>query len=740
LFGGDRQLKRNRDSLTILAISLTIVKESRFLAPLPDRSPQLHKKMSDAHKKQALLNLSSILNPNLEDALPSTEDPLLAAAGAVGRYLGLTIRPPASWESNYRQKDPLEAIARASRIRIRRVRLTGKWWKKDGGAIVAYTKDNQPRALLPKKGGGYEIFNPVTREKSLLVSETANNLQQRAYTFYPPLPDGKVNAWTLVTFAFRGRVGDVIFLVAGGVCATLVGMITPQATGFLVDFAIPGANRGLLLQMGLGLLFASLGVTLFNLVQSFATLRLQTLASALTQAAIWDRLLSLPAGFFRKYASGDLQNRASAIEAMRQKLSGTILSSLFTSFFSLLNLGLCVIYSPPMAVVAVGVAAVSIVVTTVAGVITRRKMRPLQELAGEIFGLTVQLIGGVSQLRIAGAEERAFAFWAQKYTQRMKLLLSTQLIEDWQALFNTVLPTISSGLLYVVAVYFLGETGISTGTFLAFNTAFGTFVSGATGLSGMLLDVLEITVYWERAKPILQEEPEVSLNKLDPGPLQGYIKIDRVSFRYGEDGPKVLQDATIEAAPGEFIAIVGPSGSGKSTLVRLLLGFEKPTQGRILYDAQDLSSLDATAVRRQLGVVLQDAKINSGSIYSQIVGSAIVSRQDAWEAAGMAGLADDIKAMPMEMNTIVSEGGTNLSGGQRQRLLIARALVLRPAIIIFDEATSNLDNRTQKIVMESLASLAVTRVIIAHRLTTIAGADRVYALDKGRVKLQHGGE
>ncbi|NES24554.1 MAG: NHLP bacteriocin export ABC transporter permease/ATPase subunit, partial [Symploca sp. SIO3E6] len=546
--------------------------------------------------------------------------------------------------------------------------------------------------------------------------------------FRSPFPDGKVRAIALVKFALRGRLGDILVLVSAGVLATLAGMVTPQATGFLVDVAIPSSDRRLLVEMGLGLFFASMGVTLLNLVQSFATLRIQTLASALTQAAIWDRLLSLPAGFFRQYSSGDLQNRANAIEQMRQKLSGTILSSLFSGFFSLLNLGLCLLYSPPLAVVAIGVAVVSVVVTTVAGIITRQKLRPLQELAGEIFGLTVQLIGGVSQLRIAGAEERAFAFWAFKYARRMKLLLSTQLIEDWQALFNTVLPTVSSGLLYWVAVTVVGADSISTGTFLAFNAAFGTFLGGATGLSNTVLDLLEITVYWERAQPILETEPEVSLNKLDPGLLRGHIKIDRVSFAYNEDSPKVLQDVTIEAKPGEFIAIVGPSGSGKSTLVRLLLGFEQPTQGRVLYDGKDFASLDGSAVRRQLGVVLQNAKIHSGTIYNQIVGNALVSRKEVWEAARMAGIAADIEEMPMGMNTVVSEGGTNLSGGQRQRLSIARALVLRPSIVIFDEATSNLDNRTQKIVMESLAELGVTRIVVAHRLTTIQDADQVYRI------------
>ncbi|MEH1944902.1 MAG: NHLP bacteriocin export ABC transporter permease/ATPase subunit [Nostoc sp.] len=703
---------------------------------------QARKQLNYQLKVSALGNLASVLKPKQAELIQEGT-PLLIAAGAVGRALGIKIQPPLRSENMNRIQEPLEAIARASRIRIRRVLLNDRWWQKDSGPLLAYThQDNHPVAVLPAGVGKYEIFDPQKHTRIPVNTDTAQQLAPFAYVFYRSLPDRDLTAIGLIVFAFRGQIRELAIIFLTGSVGALLGMLTPLATAILIDSVIPDADRGLLVQIGLGLIAASFGTIIFQIAQGFASLRLESKASLDAQAASWDRLFNLRVSFFREYSIGDLQSRVSSIAKIRQKLNDTVLRSIFTSFFSLLNLGLLFIYSSSLALVVVAIALVTIALTTISGILSRQKLRSLEEIEGDIFGFTVQMVAGVSKLRVTNAEDRAFAYWAKKYTQQLQLKLSTEVIEDVLAIFNTAMPTVSSILIFWLAVMLIAQTpsqngtGLSTGTFLAFNSAFAIFIAGVTQLSNTIVSILDISVFWERAKPIFQAQPEIDLSKSDPGRLMGKIKIDRVTFRYREDGPLNLHDVTIQADPGESVALVGPSGSGKSTVIRLLLGFETPKDGTIYYDGQDLSGLDTSAVRRQIGVVLQNGRINSASIFENISSGALVTMEEAWKAARMAGFADDIQSMPMEMHTVISEGGTNLSGGQRQRLLIARALVLEPRILIFDEATSALDNRTQAIVSASLDKLGVTRIIIAHRLSTIRNADRIYVIESGRVVQQ----
>ncbi|WP_228038593.1 NHLP bacteriocin export ABC transporter permease/ATPase subunit [Nodosilinea sp. LEGE 06152] len=692
------------------------------------------------------------------DAVDSTESPLLAAAGAVGKTLGVSIQPPAPSEHTGRHQEPLDAIARASQLRLRRVLLRGQWWTQDSGPLVAYTRqDRIPVALLPLSGSRYQLYAPTGLPLSLLspthpptrppahppthtplTPDLARHLDPVAFVFYRPLPTGDLSALSLLRFAFRGQERDWLMIGLTGVAATLIGMVVPQATAVLVDTVVPYGDRALLWQIGLGLLAAAFGAASFQLAQAIATLRVETGADAHLQAAVWDRLLKLKTSFFRQYPTGDLASRVSSISAIRRKLSGSALQGLFAGVFSLLNLGLLIYYSPTLAAVAVGVGLVVMAVTVASGLVLVRRYRPLLELQGQLYGLVVQLINGMAKLRMAGAEERAFAAWGQRYGQQLRLTLSTQQLEDGVAVFNTVLPVLTTVILFWLSSQMLGseEANLSTGTFLAFSVAFGTFIAGATSLSDTLVNLLDIVPLWQRASPILLAEPEVTLTKADPGQLTGALSIDRATFRYSDEGPVILDDVSFAAQPGEFIALVGPSGSGKSTAMRLLLGFDTPQAGGIYYDGQALAGLDVVAVRRQCGVVLQTSRLSAGSIFENLAGGALISLDDAWAAAEQAGLAADLRAMPMQMHTVVSEGGSNLSGGQRQRLLIARALAVKPKIMLMDEATSALDNRTQAIVTDSLNQLKVTRVVIAHRLSTIRHADRIYVLETGRLVQQ----
>jgi NHLM bacteriocin system ABC transporter ATP-binding protein len=698
----------------------------------------------------ALAKLTTVLQPQKEVELLSSNKPILVAMGAVGRAMGITISPPAGSEDLSRVKDSVEAIARASQIRVRRVTLAQGWWQKDNGPLLAYTQaDNHPLALLPTSGSRYILLNPVLGTRILVNKAIASTLAPIAYTFYRPLPKVVKQAVELLKFSIKGYEKDIISLVIVGILGTLLGMAVPQGTRILIDNAIPDSDKLLLWQLALAMFALAFGQSAFSMSQGIIAVRVESAADSTLQPAIWDRLLRLSPSFFRQYSSGDLALRALTVSNIRQKLSSGVQRTLLNGLFALLNLALMFAYNWQLALVGIGITFVAVSVTLVASILILRKSRIQQEIDGELSGLVVQLINGVAKLRVAMAENRAFATWAEKYSQRIQLKAGFQQINDVVSVFNEALPLISSALLYWFAITSIemaqamqtpeaatnmnSGSAISAGTFLAFNAAFGIFLRGVTDLSNTLTDILEVVPMWERANPILHAQPEYTPNKTDPSRLQGRIALENISFCYEQDGTSVLNNISLHANPGEFVAIVGPSGSGKSTILRLLLGFETPTTGKLYYDGKNLAELDLQAVRKQLGVVLQNGRISSGSIFDNITAGALVSRDEAWEAARMAGLAEDIEQMPMGIQTVISEGGSNISGGQRQRLLIARALVLKPKMIFFDEATSALDNRTQEIVTESLDKLQATRIVIAHRLSTIRNADQIYVIENGQI-------
>ncbi len=694
--------------------------------------------------QETLQNLAAVLKPDLVEQFAEGSE-LLMVVGAVGRALGVTIRPAAESDAGKQMRDPLEAIARASQLRLRRVLLRDQWWKYDCGALIAYTRaDNHPVALLPITGDHYEIYQPSyqpnrSSKRRIVNAEVAATLNPRAFMLYRPLPHVAIQVLDLLRFTLRGRLKEILVFGLMGIGITVISLLFPLATGLVIDQALPAGNHQLLLQITIGLFFAACSSASLELIQALAAMRLNTISEASLQAAVWDRLLQLKPAFFRDYEIGDLESRVSGISRIYRKLAGSTIQTLLTSLFALISFGLMLAYSPTLALVALPVALITIAFTTVSGALLLRQKRPLLEIEGQIFGLLVQLLGAVPKLRVAGAEERAFATWGRKYAQRVRLALSTQYIENSVSIFNIVMPTLTTVVLFWLLVGLTQRAqaghaaGLSTGSFLAFSAAFGIFMTGITNLSNTLINILEVVTLWKRSQPILTAEPEVDLNKSDPGRLQGQVIVDHVTFRYRDDGPFTLDQVSLQANPGEFIAIVGPSGSGKSTLLRLLLGFETPLDGTVYYDGQDLAGLEVTAVRRQLGVVLQTSRINAGTIFENVSANAVISMTQAWNAAEMAGLAADIKALPMGMHTFISEGGTNFSGGQRQRLMIARALALQPKILLFDEATSALDNRTQAIVTASLNTLGVTRIVIAHRLSTIRNADQIYVMQSGRV-------
>lgn len=657
------------------------------------------------------------------------DEPLFLSCQALGSALGVRIVRPPDPIDGRNEVLTLEAIIHASGLRAREVALRDDWWRRDNGPLLGYLGEERlPVALLPISSTRYDLYHPITRQRQRVTAHIAQQIGRFAFSFYPTLPNHPLTWSDLVRFGLRDSMKDIVIVFWMGVLGGLLSTLVPLITGRIFDVVVPAADRRSLVELALILLTAAFATAVFQVVRSIAVLRIEMKFDGILQSAIWDRLLNLPTSFFRGYSAGDLSSRAMGVSTIRRTISGTIVLAMLSSVFSLFNFFLLFVLDSRLAIVATILVLVATFVTWLAGYRQMHYQRALADIQGAISGLVLQLITGISKLRIAGVENRALAQWAYRFGQQKRLAYKAGNVENLLTVFNLVYPIVSS---LIIFAFVIQDGSITTGVFLAFNAAFTQFLFAGLELSNAFLAVLRIVPNYERMKPILQTVPEVDATRADPGKLTGEIEVNHVSFRYKEDGPLILKDISFQVRPGDFVALVGPSGSGKSTLLRLLLGFEKPDSGAIFYDGQDLSGLDIRSVRRQLGVVLQNSQLMTGDIYTNIVGIDPVSMEAAWEAAEMAGLANDIRQMPMGMHTIVSEGGTTLSGGQRQRLLIARAIAKKPKILFFDEATSALDNRTQAIVSESLESLDATRIVIAHRLSTIIHADRILVLDKG---------
>jgi ATP-binding cassette subfamily C protein len=687
------------------------------------------------HMRDAMVRLSAILDNELASkTMVNSTRPLLAACRLVGRSAGIDFVAPPGGE-NDATHDVLDEIVEASRLRRRTVALKGDWWRHDCGHMLGYLEEGRHPVALLRTANGYQVHDPMSESVQSVDATVAASLRPFAFVFYRSFGSALVTLGSMLKFGSHGNLPDYLMALCLGIAIGLLGMVTPLVTGLLFDTVIPGAERGQLLQLTLALLAGAFASTMFEVTRGFVMLRAEGKMDTAVQAAVWDRLLRLPMPFFRDYSAGDLAMRANGINTIRQVVSGTTLHTLMSAVFSIFNLVLLFYYSLKLALLGIALVAVAMIFTIATSYLRLHHERRLAEIEGQISGLVFQFLGGVAKLRTTGAESRAFLNWAMLFARQQEHQFKATMVGNALTVFNAVFPT-AAGMSIFAAIAFVlnNDTNFSTGTFLAFNAAFGSFLGAMLGATAALGSVLDVVPIYERAKPILQTPPEIAEGNAYPGELIGDIEISHLSFRYGVDGPSVLRDISVRIEPGEFVALVGPSGSGKSTLLRLLLGFETPTTGAIYYDRQDMRGLDLAALRRQLGVVLQSGQLLSGDIFANIIGSsANLTLDDAWVAATQAGIAEDIRAMPMGMHTVVSDGGGTLSGGQRQRLLIARAIVNRPRILFFDEATSALDNRTQDLVSASLESLRATRIVIAHRLSTIVNADRILVLDGGQL-------
>ncbi|MCY4163415.1 MAG: ATP-binding cassette domain-containing protein [bacterium] len=658
---------------------------------------------------------------------------LLAVLEQIGRHSGTQFReprlpvtaPPAT----------LEQVLEASGLRARQVRLTSedRWWRTDSGAMLAYHRDSkEPVALLPSLRG-YRAVGADGSTERVSASSAAAYLDS-AWTIYPKLADNRpAKARDLLRLSRHGTIADLTRFIVAGLVTALFTQAPAIALGMLADWALPFNRGGALAQILVALAVVAIAATALTVFGGMALLRLEARVGARLSAAAWDRLLALPLPFFRNTIAGELAVRMSTFQRLRDLISGVVANVLASMIFLLPTLGVLFFYDPVLAAVAVLMSAVALVVIVGFGLAQIPHQRFWHTAVRTLSGRLLQFIGGITRIRASGAETAAFASWAGAYRDKQVAEIRSSRIDEHLAAFGAAYPFAFAAVL-CAAVISRGDA-VSVSDFAVSLTASLVLYASVADLGRATDALAEAFTAYEQITPVLEAVPERDTAvSTTPTVLEGELSAEQISFRYNPEGPPVLENVTISAHPGEFVAIVGGSGAGKSTLMRLMLGLETPQRGAMFFDGRDLRNLDQRSVRRQIGVVPQNSSLQPGSLAENIIGMADdLTLEDAWVAARLAAVDSDIAEMPMQMMTMVADRSGVFSGGQIQRIRIASALVREPRILILDEATSWLDARSQAEVMGSIEGLGATRIVIAHRLSTIKKADRIYVLDAGQV-------
>ncbi|MBQ6359655.1 MAG: NHLP bacteriocin export ABC transporter permease/ATPase subunit [Lachnospiraceae bacterium] len=661
------------------------------------------------------------------------KDERIVAKNAIGEILKYyhykTAEIPEELKSIEEQVD---YCLRPNGLMRRTVELKEGWYRDAFGPVLAFTReDSLPVALLPGKFTGYVFNDPKTGEHKRLNAENAALFENEAICFYRPLPQKSLGIPDLLLYMKHCiTISDIVMIAVGTLAVTLVGLIMPRITRALTGPVLASGRADALIGIAVCMICVSLSAQLISSVKNLVQARLSTKTSLGVQASMMMRLLTLPASFFRKYSPGELKSRSMSVNQLCSMMLDMVMSTGLTSLTSLLYIGQIFRFTPVLVIPSVLIVLVTVVFSIISTLVQIRIKRKEMEHSAKESGMSYSIISGVQKIKLSGAEKRVFAKWLDVYAEGAELIYNPPMFIKINGVISTAISLISTIVLYYIAV----KSGISQSNYFAFTASYGMLMGAFMSVSGIALSAAQIKPILEMAEPFLKTAPETAERKEIVTHISGSIEMNHVSFRYEDSAPYIINDLSLKIRPGEYVAVVGRTGCGKSTLVRLLLGFEKPEKGAVYYDGKDIEGLDLPSLRRKIGTVMQDAGLFQGDIYSNIVITAPeLTLSAAWEAAEKAGIAEDIRAMPMGMHTMVSEGQGGISGGQRQRLMIARAIAPEPKLLIFDEATSALDNKTQRQVSEALDAMGCTRIVIAHRLSTIKHCDRILVLDGGSV-------
>ncbi|MBQ9317536.1 MAG: ATP-binding cassette domain-containing protein [Atopobiaceae bacterium] len=658
-----------------------------------------------------------------------TAEQIDAAVQACLGYCGVEAGPIPEGVTDRERR--IDALCRPSGILRRDVRLEGDWYRSAFGAMLATLDTGEPIALLPQGLHSYCYLVAGSGRKVKVTREVASHIDQQATFFYRPLPQRPLTVRDLAAFISSVfDTGDYVVVLCAAAAATVVGFLPAWANQVAFGVVVPSGQTSLVAPIAALLLGVAVSTVLIGACRNLVMQRVSLKMQVSSESATFARLMMLPASFFREYSSGDLASRVSQVTMLTQQMTSLFLGSGLSWVLSLVYLGQIAVYASGLMVPALLVVFVQAAFTLVATQVAARYERSTMESSAKLSGTVTALLGGIQKIKLAGAEDRAFAKWAHGYADYARNAYNRPVLVRAMTAVGGLIGVVGGIVIY----YYAGVSDMSVADYMSFNVAYGQMSGAIMALVGVASQVAQIGPMLEMVAPILEAEPEVASDKPSVGTLTGGIEVSGVSFSYEEGSPEVLRNLSFKVRPGEYVALVGKSGCGKSTILRLLLGFEKPSRGTIFYGPHDVLKVDLRSLRSSIGVVMQDGRLFMGDLASNItIANPTATLDDAWEAAELAGIADDIRKMPMGMQTLVTEGGGGISGGQRQRIMIARAICGNRRILMFDEATSALDNVAQRHVSDSLEGLRCTRIVIAHRLSTVRHCDRILVVDEGHI-------
>ena len=640
-------------------------------------------------------------------------------------------------------RNTLEDLLESNGFYYRPSNISLDYGKYEQIPLVTINKKNGSLVIIHEIGSKTKIFD-TTLNTYINGKKFEQEDDQTVYEIFPIFPENLDTFWELLKFSFPAVKRDFIFAALISVFVTGLSLLSPIITSRVVGDVVPSGNIGWIISTFIITVVIALYSSLMTWLQSFFLLRFTQKLSLRIQIPIYQRILSYPISFLDQYKIGDLSSRVTSVNSLLRSLSSSALSTIINIISLIGFMGLMINYDWQLSIFAIGLI---ITVACIQTGIFRRQIiyeKSFVEEEANFYDETLQSLNNIAQIRTSGSERSIIERWSKSIFSFTSLRFNVNLLSSYNSIISSFLNNFGLSLIYAVLIYRLlnssdiNELGLQASTFIIFSSAFSSFSTKFTQLVDLFNTVLgQGWVDFKRAMPLIHQKQEEGLNTIKKQiTLNGLIQFKDVTFSYPGSDNIILDKVSFTLYPNQFNVLFGPSGCGKSTIILIILGFYPIQSGSIFIDGHELSELDIKHLRSQMGTILQTTVLPVSSIKDALTSGLGESNETIWRTLELVNLSEEINALPMKLETILSEGAGNISGGQRQRLGIARALLREPKVLLEDESTSALDNYSQRVIVENLKNIGVSRIVVAHRITAIQSCDHIVVLQKGKIEFE----